>query len=353
MRKYIRNSHWSLVLLAFVVVSCAGTKEMPADPELPVFDIKVSSNNAFEGYVLLRKTTQPGAQLMINAEGQIKWVNKGDTAIKRAFYPYPDGYVSLHNPFRILLISYKKDTIADIDLGSQDVSLHHEIIRASSGDYIGISDEKIAVDLSKVGGKVSDTIKTDGLVRISPTGEIVWRWRPDQVLEPASYSGIVRKRKDWGHANGIAIDIDGHYLISWRDFNEIWKIDSTTGKLIWKHGSSEKSKELFFAQHAINLTKDSYLLFDNGKRGKMPVSRAYGFSFDGKEFSQELSIALPDSLYSFKQGSVYQIEEDRYLFCSSMSKYLVVTDGSGEILWLAYSEESFYRAYYIPKEWME
>lgn len=353
MKGYLKSNYWSLALLVFTALSCAGPQEQTYDPDMPVFDVKINTGDAFDGFVFLRKTTDPGTQLMINAAGQIVWLNKGDTTLKRAFYPYQDGYVSLHNPTRILVISYQKDTIADIDLSEQDISLHHEIIRAPNGDFLGISDEKIAADLSTVGGTIADTIKTDGLVRISPTGEIIWHWKPNQVLKPANYPDIVKRKKDWGHANGIAIDEDGHYLVSWRDFNEIWKIHSMTGELIWKHGSSEKDSGLFSAQHAINLAQDFYLLFDNGNRGKKSVSRAYGFSYDDERFIEELSIALPDSLYSFKQGSVYQIEEDKYLFCSSMSKYLAVTDGNGKILWLAYSEEAFYRAYYIPKEWME
>ena len=58
-------------------------------------------------------------------------------------------------------------------------------------------------------------------------------------------------------------------------------------------------------------------------------------------------VNLPDSLYSFKQGSVYFIDHDKLLFCSSMTKKIAITDLEGDILWQVNSEQSFYRAVYI------
>jgi len=168
-----------------------------------------------------------------------------------------------------------------------------------------------------------------------------------------NYPEINRFKKDWGHANALAIDRDGHYLISWRDFNQIWKIHKETGEVIWKYGAEtiSKARDKFFGQHAVQLSLDGdYMVFDNGRADIRRSSRAVAFSFDGHSFRNTLSINLPDSLFTVRQGNVQQFAEDRFLFSSTMRKLLAVTNRQGDILWLARSDHEFYRAYYLDKE---
>ena len=94
------------------------------------------------------------------------------------------------------------------------------------------------------------------------------------------------------------------------------------------------------------------MLFDNGSRRERGVSRAYAFR-DGEEVQTTDVIALPDSLFTFKQGSVYEIENDQLLFSSTMNKRLVITNMKGEIVWMASSNHAFYRAYYLDSKFLE
>lgn len=90
------------------------------------------------------------------------------------------------------------------------------------------------------------------------------------------------------------------------------------------------------------------MIFDNGNKQFRGTSRALAFRLvEGNKFKQTLSIELPDSLFTFKQGSVYQIDKNKFLFSSTMTNYLIITDSIGDILWMAKSNEPFYRAEYL------
>ena len=81
------------------------------------------------------------------------------------------------------------------------------------------------------------------------------------------------------------------------------------------------------------------------------TSRALLFTIDEEEkiFKSDWSVYLPDSLFTFKQGSVYLIGNENYLFTSSVNNRIIITDNSGKILWNLLSDHSFYRVYYLPK----
>ena len=172
----------------------------------------------------------------------------------------------------------------------------------------------------------------------------------DEVLRSQD---LYKFRKDWSHANALSKDTDGSFLISFRNFNQIWKVDAVDGHIIWKLGENGdidlKEDYYFKSQHAVHVNPmGSIMLFDNIAEERK-TSRAIAFDIDdaGKVAEMTLVVNLPDSLYSFKQGSVFFIDADKLLFCSSMSKKIAITDLDGNILWQVNSEQSFYRAEYL------
>ena len=347
-----------LYLILFgLVFSCTKHSQI-ADLEipssLPKFEILVNNDKAFDGYIFLRESVSPGAQFMINSEGRIVWYQLSDTTIIRVYTPYDRSYIALYTNKEIHEITYDGDTLLKLSYGDGgfDKILHHEILKDRNNDILALTKEIIPIDLSELGGKQSDTIKTDGIIKLSETGQKLWSWSLEHVMDPLTYPEINRFKNDWGHANAFAIDDDGHYLISWRDFNQVWKINSESGEIIWKYGAEtiNRAQDKFYHQHSIHRNLDGdYMVFDNGAANIRSSSRAVGFNSFGDSIRNTLTIDLPDSLFTFKQGSVYQFAEDRFLFSSTMSKTLIITNRQGDILWLARSGHGFYRAYYLDK----
>ena len=340
------------------LISCSERSEL-AEEDIPTtvprFEVLVNSEDAFDGYIFLRKTENPGAQFMINNEGKIVWFQLSDTTIIRVYTAYEESYIALYSPKEIHEITYDGDTLLKLTygVGGFDRTLHHEILLDGDKNIIALTKELIPIDLSKFGGEKQDTIKTDGIIKLSSTGEKLWSWSLENQMDPLTYPEINKYKRDWAHANALAIDKDGHYLISWRDFNQVWKIDSETGDLIWKYGSEtiSQSRDKFYGQHAVHLNLDGdYMMLDNGKANIRRNSRAIAFNISGDSIRNTLTIDFPDSLFTVKQGNVQQFAKDRFLFSSTMRKLLAITNRKGHILWLARSDHEFYRAYYLNRD---
>ncbi len=340
------------IMSLFFLVSCLNQNE--STNYVQSFQVLVGDESGFDGLIQVRKINDPGADILINSNGTTVWMQEADTALFRPFTPNKDKYLSLFSDKRIYELSYSGDTLTSLQYGTAgfNKTLHHEL--AYSGDnFISLTKEKIYLDLSSIGGSESDSLITDGIIVLDRRGNKEWSWKLTDVLDPIDDPNILKVKMDWGHANSLAIDTDGHYLISWRDFNEVWKLDSNSGEVIWKYGhhNVKDSSEMFFGQHSFHSTGNgSYLLFDNGNKKIRASSRALGFSYNSTDgFVQDLSIYLPDTLFTSKQGSVYKIEDDKYLFSTSMTSGIAITDKEGDILWYAKGSEPYYRAYYLNR----
>ncbi len=347
------------MLVIIVLLGCESEKREPLKiPEgLATFEVEVGDERAFNGYIFLRQIVNPGGQLMIDSRGDIRWFQASDTSLFRPYAPYDKSYVALYSDKVIHEISYGGDTLVELNYGQRgfDRKLHHEIVKDKKGNFVALTREILPLDLSDLGGERMDTVKTDGILVLSDQGEKLWQWSLDQELDPLKFNGIERTKKDWGHANALFVDDDGNYLVSWRDFNAIWKIDSQTGEVLWKvnHNSFTDESNHFYQQHGVHRNEDKeVVLFDNGNRRERGISRAYAFK-DGVEAKTSNIISLPDSLFTFKQGSVYQIAQDQWLFSSTMNKRLVITNGKGDIEWMASSNHAFYRAYYLNDDFLK
>ena len=166
---------------------------------------------------------------------------------------------------------------------------------------------------------------------------------------------LLKTKQDWSHANALNVTQDGNYIISFHHFDQFWKINSKTGELMWKLGQGGDFEmaqdEVFYKQHAVHeISKNEFLIFDNGDVERK-TSRALKLKIDEnnlKVVSSE-AVFLPDSLFSFKQGSAYEIGNDKFLFSIATKNKLAVVNESGTVLWQANSNVSHYRAYYIEK----
>ena len=318
---------------------------------LPDFTLLKDDDYEFNGFIFLRTQMDPGIQLLLDDDANIVWYQKSDTSLSRPFdISSSDSYLSLYNPSLIYEINFTGDTLLKID--TENEILHHELTNDNNNNIIALTYEYKTFDLSNFGGGKEDSIKGDGLVVYDSTGNLVWEWSVFDHEDPLSYENINSLKNDWTHGNAIGVTYDNNYIFSMRTLNQLWKIDSSSGKILWKLGLNGdipiKESSIFYAQHAIHeIGVDTFLLFDNGTRKERMISRALIFSMRDDQFKLLHSIELPKDLFSFKQGSVYRFDQDNFLFCSSTNSKIVITDIDGKILWNLSSNFSFYRAYHL------
>ncbi len=331
-------------------------------PPLPVtfsrLNVTIDSGHVFDGYILLRKAEDPAIQFMIDQTGAPVWYHAYDTAVSR-FYSWTDEntILSLKDEDLIQELDLHSNILFELGRGEKGFTdpLHHEIIKDGSGNIHSLTRNMKLFDLSERGGLEKDTIFGDGILVLDSTGQKIWEWDIYEFEDPLEDPRIDRMKKDWSHGNSLDIDTDGHYLVSFRNFHQVWKIHSGTGEIIWKLGMDGDfdldEDEIFLSQHTAHINRfGELMIFDNGGPERM-YSRAISFRIMGKGKYRpgKIKLRLPGELYSFKEGSAYLIDDEKILFCSSRTNNQVITNLKGDILWQLRSSDSFYRAYYIPE----
>lgn len=288
---------------------------------------------------------------MLDEKGDVIWYSIADSVLSRPFnLASRQSFLSLSEKNIFHEISFYGDTISTIDTG--DNLIHHDLLKKDSV-YVTLTYEYLDDAYFKE-NNILDSLAGDGIVIFNKEGEEIWGWNIFDHVDPFSENYVLRE--DWSHANAISVDTDGHFLISFRNFDQIWKIHSFTGEIIWRLGLNGdfnlNNENIFYQQHAIhNIDDNKLMLFDNGSADFRRSSRAFIFSIDSVQnnFYLHQSVFLPDDLFTFKQGSVYQFNDNNYLFSSSTNNKTLITDKFGKILWNLASDQSFYRVYYIDK----
>ncbi|MFM1879281.1 MAG: hypothetical protein RLZZ241_2147 [Bacteroidota bacterium] len=310
--------------------------------------------NAFEGYILTqRKGTDDGYLYMLDAEGDIVWYQYTPGIPKLSQITESKQILALlGNPKhdnsagdRIVGLELEGNVTLDIDLKKLNLVAHHEVLERE-GDLYTLVYDTIP---NEVNGTLERAVSS-AVVRLNTAGEILWKWSTFNVVLP---TGIPESEMsgDWGHANALAFDTDGNLLISYRDWNQIWKIDVATGSRMWilGEGGDFKIEGLpFDAQHAIiKDPQDNYLLFDNGRNKRR--SRIVSYVLQKDLAREAWRIDLPEDLFSVKMGNAALLPNGNILACISGSESVVVLDASGNLLYqVTTGLPSPYRATYVP-----
>ena len=329
---------------------------------LPKFKLVADKGDAFNGFILVRKIVAPGCAIILDHTGNIVWYELRDIKLMNAFsWTANNTIISLDNENSINEIDLFGNQIFELQKGEKNLSskMHHEIRRVDNDDILVLTHKFTKFDLSEFGGNANDSIKADGLLRLDSVGNQVWSWDMLDFADPLKDKDILTSKQDWTHANSVNVTHDGNYIISYRNFDQIWKIDSSTGEIIWKLGKNGdfelEDDNIFYDQHAVHeLGENEFLILDNGDNVRKS-SRALIIKIDedDKRILASNSVFLPDSLFSYKQGSVYEMNNGNFLFSVATKKKIAITDGIGNVLWQVNSDAPHYRAYYVrdlPKQ---
>jgi hypothetical protein len=140
----------------------------------------------------------------------------------------------------------------------------HELLLLANGDYLVISSPlQSGVDLTgmevlKLDGTLetltaSQPIMACNLVEFAPDGTVVWTWTATDHFDVLADS-VVPQLLPYGpnanlvvdpiHCNSIDVDpANGNLLVSARQLNSIFYIERSTGKVLWKMGGAQASKD--------------------------------------------------------------------------------------------------------------
>ncbi len=313
----------------------------------------------FEGYILLRKLGAISADVLVDNEGDVVWYNLYDTIVRRSFtWTERNTILSGYDTARLVEYDIYGNSILDINLKQVGVknSIHHEVLFNDKDEIVALTFDSVKMDLRKFGGNQDQYIRADGVIRLKNTGEKLWEWNLLDGYDPKqNLNSTFDPKQSLGHANSMTIDKDGHYIISFRDFSQVWKVNSNDGTVIWKLGKGgdfEMPEESYFiAQHSIHFNKfGELMMFDNGEKTKRPNSRVLRFTLDEDSMKAKLvrKVVLPIELSAYKMCSAELVDDDKYLVCtSSKNGIITIVNNQGDILWRVNLSHPSYRAYFI------
>lgn len=306
--------------------------------------------------ILANKNFVPSALFLMNEQGQLVWHQDFTESMEAFDYTWRQTFVVLLNKDIIREIDLFGNTLNEITISRQgwDNALHHDVWLDENGNYVVLYRLERDFDLSSAGGNSQSTVLGDGFRIYSPQGQIVLDWNIFDHYHPLNDPEILNSHSDWGHANSVRKDRNGDFLISFRNFSQVWKVDGDNGNVVWKLGAQGDFQlppsAIFIRQHYAFATPAGTLyLFDNGDSDR-PVSRAVELSLNESAMTAEIVhiTKFPGNLYSSRQGSAVPLPDGRVLMCSSDNATFVITDKNGTPLRQIQSDFRGYRAEYFP-----
>jgi hypothetical protein len=340
----IKDSFW---------VECANLALLP-----PVFKT---------GYIMVNQRQVPGSIVVLNVRGNIVWsYHSSAVGFKVVRFTKKQSFICIAGANEkeagygnaIVEISLGGDTLLYLTKGQKDFqqAIHHEIFLNAKDQVVTLCREERIVDLSSKGGLAKDTVYGDGILVLDRRGQQVWKWTVFDKLDPLTDDKIMEKKNDWMHANSLAFDRNGNYLISFYNNGQIWNVNAVTGHVNWKFGRNGDFQippnSLFDQAHSVQINKKGWLMFfDNGANKKQSRTLAYALDMGSKKATPMIDAWLPPKLYTDRMGSSYLINDTSLLVCASRHKTVALTNLEGSFLWqLKTNGLASYRAEFIPRD---
>jgi hypothetical protein len=208
-------------------------------------------------------------------------------------------------------------------------------------------------DLTAMGGPADVLLAGHQILRFDPSGQVTFSWNSwdhfvveDWIEEPLSL--INNTNSDWDHPNSLDIDLDGNYIVSFRNLGEISKIDYRTGEVIWRMGGrnnqflfvGDEPFGLTSGQHCVRVLDNGHLLvYDNGLRHTPPETRIVEFEVDAVSTPMTVTRVWQyrhaPAVYTPFTGAVQRLDNgNTFIGYAGVSK-VVEVDAGGDVVWEA------------------
>jgi Arylsulfotransferase (ASST) len=246
------------------------------------------------------------------------------------------GYEMICDSSLEILDSVKLLSFGNIDVNLQDKLDVHEFILLGDKHYI------YETYYEELPGNIPDSLHPASGVKVAAciiqevlNGQVIFQW--DGTQYPELYSASQENNDfsdsstvlDYLHLNSICVDSsDNNLILSFRNLNEIVKIDRHSGQIIWRLGGNHSDfalspDQVFLRQHYPRLIENSQtlILLDNGLDSLRPYSRILEFQLNQstKTINGFKSFIIPDDFIQFA-GSVKK-EGDEYFIGGGSADY--------------------------------
>ena len=224
----------------------------------------------------------------------------------------------------------------------------HDLIALPDGSYWVMCDETRPLDLTAHGGVANAQVTGTQVQHVSAAGHLLFQWSPfDHFditdVDPAERTGPT---VNWTHGNAIDLDDEGNLLISFRSLNEVAKVETRTGGVLWRMGGRrnqfsflDTSTPAFLRQHGLRVTGHHQLmLLDN--LGEAAGSRVERYVLDtgapgsSGHTARLIGTYVPDSRTVAQLGGTTQpLPGGRSLVAYGNGGRVEEYDAAGRVVW--------------------
>jgi outer membrane protein assembly factor BamB len=237
----------------------------------------------------------------------------------------------------------------------------HEFLLTDRGTALLTAYAAARVDLRSVGGRENGLIQDAIFQEVEiATGRVLLEWRSlGHIPFAESYWPVSPWSWDYVHINSIDVDTDGQLLVSSRNTHTVYKIDRSSGEIIWrlggKHNDFAMSAGASFAwQHDVRRQADGMLtIFDNqGAPNGAAQSRAIILEVDEQAKTARLvrQFFHPLALQASSMGSVQVLPNGNVFVGWGAEPFVSEFTPSGELIFDARFGAGYisYRAFRLP-----
>ncbi|MFC7276666.1 arylsulfotransferase family protein [Paractinoplanes rhizophilus] len=277
----------------------AGPPKYRSRPDLrtlPDVTITTAANGTVGGYICLSPAAGSGlwGTLMVDEKGSPVWFKKvpdpATVAIDFKVQRYRDQPVLTwwegtiggtggqgvgQGEFVLADRSYREITRVRA-AGSEQADQHDFVITPQDTALFWVYDP-VPHDLTAQGGP-PDGVLHDGVIQEVDiaTGKLLFQWRAsehvglDESYAPLPQGESAHLPYDYFHANSVGLAADGNIIISARHTWTSYKINKTSGEIMWRLGGKKSDFTIdenakFSWQHDFRQRRDgTYSVFDNG-----------------------------------------------------------------------------------------
>jgi hypothetical protein len=324
------------------------TSSLPAD--LPVY--VASGPDPSPGYVAF---AAGGYGLVIDNTGRVVWYHRFPNGPGLNFQPQPTGRYVAFPPVsgpagfgKWQEVDALGNVTRAFGCAGGLPTRFHDLIALPDGSYWVMCDETRQMDLTAHGGVANAQVTGTQVQHVSESGSLLFQWSPFDHFDitDLDLSDRTGPAVNWTHGNAIDLDDEGNLLISFRSLNEITKIETSTGGVLWRMGGRrnqfsflDTSSPAFMRQHGLRVSgRDEVLLLDNlGEPAGSRVERyelEAGAPWNNEHTARLISTYVPDSRVVAQLGGTTQpLPGGRSLAAYGNGGRVEEYDAAGQVMW--------------------
>lgn len=219
----------------------------------------------------------------------------------------------------------------------------HDLVPEADGSVWLLCDETRSIDLTDDSGVVTARVSGTNVQHVSADGSLLMRWSPFDHFAITDLDAAERTGPavNWTHGNAIDFDTDGNILVSFRNLNEVTKIDANSGTVLWRMGGVRNEFEFvgaspppFVHQHGVRAAGDgTILLLDNSGSDQESRAERYLIDADGRTATLVRSYGSEPGVLTPVGGSVQNLPGGRTLVSFGTQGRVEEYDADGQVAW--------------------